>query len=161
MRTESELKRAIETYSNTIKRICFLYLKNESDTEDVFQDIFLKYALFSGVFDSSEHEKAWLIRITINRCKDVLKHFYRRNTVPIQDFENLIGNEFEDYSELLETVLSLPEKYKVVIYLFYYENYSATEISKILHKNENTIYTNLSRGRKTLKKLLGDDYLER
>lgn len=161
MRTESELKQSIETYSDTIKRICFLYLKNESDTEDVFQDVFLKYALFSGVFNSPEHEKAWLIRVTINRCKDVLKNFYRRNIVSINHLENIIGDEFESYSELLETVLSLPEKYKVVIYLFYYENYSVHEISKILHKNENTIYTNLSRGREKLKKLLGDDYLER
>ena len=72
MRQESDVEQTIGQYADMVKHICFVYMKNESDTEDVFQDVFLKYALFSEPFDSEEHKKAWLIRVTVNRCKDLL-----------------------------------------------------------------------------------------
>ena len=76
MRSEEEANRAIEQYSDTVRRICFLHLKNEADTEDIFQTVFLKYVLSSAEFQSPEHEKAWLIRVTINACRDLLKSFF-------------------------------------------------------------------------------------
>ena len=85
MRQESDVEQAIAQYADMIRHICLVYMKNESDTEDVFQDVFLKYALFSEPFDSEEHRKAWLIRVTINRCKDVLRSFFRRNTCSLEE----------------------------------------------------------------------------
>lgn len=160
MRTEEELEKAISMYSDMVKRICFVYLKNYEDTEDVFQEVFLKYVLFPDPFQSESHEKAWLIRVTINQCKDMLKNFFRKKVVYLEEVKEYVKEEVQEDSEVLEAVLSLPKKYKIVVYLYYYEGYSAVEIAKLLRKNENTIYSNLSRGRAELKKLLGGAFIE-
>lgn len=157
MRPEAEIQQTIEKYADMVKHICYVYMKNDSDTEDIFQDVFLKYALFSGQFHSEEHKKAWLIRVSINRCKDLLKSFFHSKTCPLDEAQEMAATQEEEPSEVLEAVLSLPEKYKVVIYLFYYQGYSAVEIAHILGKKENTIYTNLARGKAELKKMLGGD----
>lgn len=156
MRQEDDVEQAIEQYADMIKHICFVYMKNESDTEDVFQDVFLKYALFSEPFLSEEHRKAWLIRVTVNRCKDVLRSFFRRNTCSLEE-AGYMTVEDEGNSEVLEAVLRLSDKYKILIYLHYYEGYSAVEIADILHKNVNTVYTQLARARAELKGMLGGD----
>ena len=83
MRSEDEAERAIDLYSDTVRRICMVHLKNYSDTEDIFQTVFLKYVLHSEPFESEAHERAWIIRVTINACKDLLKSFFRANTVPL------------------------------------------------------------------------------
>lgn len=155
MRSEQEVNRAVDRYADTVKRICILYLKNTSDTEDIFQEVFLKYALSSVLFENEEHEKAWLIRVAINQCRDLMKSFFRRNTVPIDTFVSLSSDEKEDNSDVLEAVLMLPPKYKDVVYLYYYEGYSAAEIGKMLGKNTNTIYTLLSRAKDRLREKLG------
>ena len=77
MRSEEEVNAAVERYSDTIRRICMIYLKNHADTEDIFQTVFLKYILNENTFENGEHEKAWFIRVTINACKDLLKNFFR------------------------------------------------------------------------------------
>lgn len=151
MRSEEEASRAIDLYGDTVKRICMIHLKNYSDTEDIFQTVFLKYVLHAPDFDSSEHEKAWIIRVTINACKDLLKSFFRSRTLPLDSVIEKAEDSDSDHSDVLEAVLSLPRKYKDVIYLYYYEEYSAAEIGSILHKNVNTVYTLLNRGRQTLK----------
>ena len=157
MRSEEEVNRAVETYADMVRRICFYHLKNEADTEDVFQNFFLKYMLYDVVFQSSEHEKAWLLRVAINDCKDILKSFFRRNMVPLQAVKELEADIPQDHQEVLEAVLSLPKRYKDVIYLHYFEGYTAAEIGRILGKKENTVYSLLSRGRGMLKKELGGD----
>lgn len=155
MRSEQEANRAIELYADTVKRICMPHLKNPSDTEDIFQTVFLKYVLYSGTFESAEHEKAWIIRVTINACKDYLKSFFRNHTVSLEEIEGLALELPEDYSDVMEAVLSLPKKYKDVVYLFFYEQYTAVEISRILKKNVNTVYTLLARAKGILKEKLG------
>lgn len=157
MRSEAEVVRAVERYADMVKRICFYYLKNEADTEDVFQNVFLKYMMYDGLFSDEEHEKAWLLRVAINACKDYLKSFFRRNTVSLDVISEMAAEIPEDHREVMEAVLSLPEKYKDPIYLHYYEGYSAAEIGKILGKKENTVYSLLSRGRKLLKEKLGGE----
>ena len=159
MRSEDELNRAIELYSHTVKRICLIHLKNHADTEDIFQTVFLKYVLSSVVFENDEHEKAWLIRVTINACKDLLKSFFYTHTVTLDEIrEEIAPTVPESDIEVIEAVLRLPEKYRKVVYLHYYEGYTAPEISRILGKNANTIYTYLQRARQMLKKeLRGED----
>lgn len=157
MRSEEEVSRVIDEYADTVKRVCFLYLKNYADTEDIFQRVFLKYALSSAVFKNSEHEKAWFIRVSINECKDLLKSFFRKNTVPLEEALQQIHTDNNENLEVMEAVLKLPEKYRNVIYLHYYEGYSAPQIGEILSKNVNTVYTLLTRARELLKKELGGD----
>lgn len=154
MRCERELNNAIDRYSDTVRRICVLYLKNNADTEDILQTVFLKYALSNAVFENEIHEKAWFIRVTINACKDLLKSFFYSRTVPLDVLEDLAAEMPPDYTEVLAAVLELPSKYREVIYLHYYEGYSAPEIGKLLRKNVNSVYTLLNRGREMLKKKL-------
>ncbi|WP_294578121.1 RNA polymerase sigma factor [uncultured Thomasclavelia sp.] len=158
MRSEHELNRVIDQYGDTVRRICLLYLKNEADSEDIFQTVFLKYVTSTTKFDSSEHEKAWIIRVTINNCKDLLKKFFRRKTVSLDDLIEKPRSLSDDHREVIEAVLSLPQKYRDVIYLHYYEGYTAPEISQILGKNVNTVYTLLTRSKKMLREQLGGDY---
>lgn len=159
MRSEQEVNRAVETYSNMIRRLCMIHLKNHADTEDIFQTVFLKYVLSSVSFEDEAHEKAWFIRVTINACKDLLKNFFRSHVTSLDEVLEQPAEIPPDHREVLEAVLSLPRKYRDVVYLHYYEDYTAPEISKILGKNVNTIYTLLNRSRQALReKLGGDDY---
>ena len=159
MRSEEEVNRAVEQYADTVRRLCMVHLKNYHDTEDIFQTVFLKYALSSAVFETEEHEKAWLIRVTINACKDLLKSFFRTRTVPLEELIDYTEELTPDNGLVLEAVLSLPVKYRDVVYLYYYEEYSAVEISRILGKKVNTIYTLLTRSKRLLKEKLGGDGL--
>lgn len=153
------MNRAIEQYSDMIRRICMVHLKNSNDTEDIFQDVFLKYTLNSTSFVSDEHEKAWFIRVTINCCKDVLKSFFRKSTVALDEVLAQTYYVKQESKEVLSVVLSLPSKYRDVVYLYYYEGYSASEISQILNRNVNTVYTLLNRSKVMLREMLGgDDY---
>lgn len=157
MRSEQEVNLALEKYSDMIQHVCFYHLKNHADSEDVFQNVFLKYMLHDEPFNDDEHEKAWLLRVTINACKDYLKDFFRCNKMPFEILNETEACIPEEHHEVLEAVLSLPSKYKDVIYLHYYEGYKAYEIGKILNKKENTVYSLLSRGRKLLKEKLGGE----
>ncbi len=157
MRSEIEISAALDRYSDTVRRLCMVHLKNIADTEDIFQTVFLKYALSSAEFESREHEKAWFIRVTINACRDLLRSFFRRHTVSLDELTEQAAPLEEDNREVLEAVLSLPLKYKEAVYLHYYEDYTAPEIAKILGKNVNTVYTLLNRARGMLKEKLGGD----
>jgi RNA polymerase sigma factor (sigma-70 family) len=157
MRSEAETNRVIDKYGDTVKRICILHLKNQADTEDVFQTVFLKFLLKDTEFESEEHEKAWFIRVTINACKDLIKSFFRKNTVSLDEVMECPAELSEDNAEVLEAVLSLPEKYKDVVYLHYYEGYTAPQISEMLGKKVNSVYTLLTRARTILKEKLGGD----
>ena len=148
---------AVERYADTVKRLCMVHLKNTADTEDIFQTVFLKYALSSAEFESREHEKAWFIRVTINACKDLLKSFFRSRTVSLEVLAELPAELDEDKRYVLEAVLSLPDKYREVVYLHYYEDYSAPEIGRILGKNVNSVYTLLNRARQQLREKLGGE----
>lgn len=122
----------------------------------------MKYFQSDIIFENDDHEKAWIIRVTINACKDLLKSFFRSKTVSVENYLNQqleIDTTLENRM-ILEIVLSLPDKYKNVVYLHYYEGYTAVEISRILNKNVNTIYTLLSRSKKILKEKLGGENIE-
>ena len=157
MRSEAEVDRAVEQYADTVWRICTVHLKNYADTEDIFQTVFLKYALRPGSFRGPEHEKAWFIRVTVNACRDLLRRFRRAPTVPLEDLGDQPAPLPPDHREVLEAVQALPEKYRDVVYLHYYEGYTAPEIGRLLGKNVNTVYTLLTRSKELLRQKLGGD----
>ena len=107
-------------------------------------------------FQSPEHEKAWMIRVTINACKDLLRSLLRRRTVSLDEALEQPAPIPEDHREVLEAVLSLPVKYKDAVYLHYYKGYTASQIGEILGKKANTVYTLLTRARQMLKEKLGE-----
>lgn len=160
MRSEWEANRAIERYADLVRRVCMIHLKNHADTEDIFQTVLLKYVTGTTEFESEEHEKAWFIRVTVNACKDLLRSFFRSRTVSLDELLEQPEQIPEDHREVLEAVLALPDKYRDVVYLHYYEGYTAPEIGRILHKNPNTVYTLLTRAREALKKTLGGEDIE-
>ena len=155
MRSQQETERAIERHSDTVRRLCMIHLKNHADTEDIFQTVFLKYVLSPVVFESEEHERAWLIRVTLNACRDLLKSVFRSRTVPLQELVDRPDELEPEHREVLQAVLALPGKYRDAVYLHYYEGYTAPEIGRILGKNVNTVYTLLTRSRKMLQDALG------
>ena len=153
--TDYEFVVKVEEYKNMIFRLAMSYLKNTQEAEDVMQNVFIKFYINKKVFQTVEDEKAWLIRVTINASKDVLKSSWFKRTVPISDdipFEN------KEESDLFYAVHRLEPKYRAVIHLYYYENYSIKEISKILSIKETTIQTRLQRARKKLEKILEEEY---
>ena len=157
MRTETEVNSAMERYSDMILRLCIVYLKNNADAEDVFQNVFLKYTLYDRPFESDEHEKAWLIRVTVNACKDWLKSFFRSRTISMEELREYAPGASQEQYAVMEAVWSLPRPYRDVIYLHFYEGYTAPEIAGILKRNPNTVYTHLHKGKELLRELLGGD----
>lgn len=157
MRSEQELIRVIDLYADTVRRLCLLHLHNNADTDDIFQTVFLKYLQYTGNFDDTQHEKAWFIRVTINACRDLQRSFFRRHTVSLDSVLQQEAPVPEDHREVLEAVLALPQKYRQVVYLHYYEAYTVPQIADLLHKNTNTVYTQLKRAKELLKKKLGGD----
>lgn len=152
--TDDDVSAAIEKHADMVRRICFLYLKNHADVEDVFQEVFLKFFLHYSSFESDEHQKAWLCRVAFNACKDLCKSFWHRSVVSIEDLE--IPCETPEQRELMKTVLALPPDQKEVVYLHYYENRTIPEIAEIMQKNTNTVYSILRRAKAQLKKKLGE-----
>ncbi len=149
--TEEEFIEVYKRYTDTIFRLCYIYLKNQADAEDAVQSAFIKLMQSKKYFENEEHEKAWLIVTARNYCKDVLKCFWK---VRRTDFEKLPEASYvneDEGSEVLEKILALPEKYKTVLYLYYYEEYAVKEIAKLLKRNESTVQTQLVTARKKLK----------
>jgi RNA polymerase sigma-70 factor (ECF subfamily) len=138
-----------------IFRLAMTYLKNIPDAEDVTQDVFIKLYKHKKEFSSAEYEKAWLIRVTINASKDVLKSAWLKRNVPIMED---IAFEHKEQSDLFFTVHRLDYKYRIVIHLYYYEDYSIKEIAKILKIKETTIQTRLQRARKQLEEILNREF---
>ncbi len=148
-----DIDAALDRYAHMIRRICFLYLKRREDVEDVFQDVFLSYLQRQDPFQSEEHEKAWLLRTAINRCKDLTGAFWHRQVGALD--EDMMALVPEESHELLEAVNQLPPQERTAIYLFYYEGYSAQEIAGMTGRKTNTVYSHLHRARKRLYKKLG------
>jgi len=145
---------AIQKHADMVRRICFLYLKNYADVEDVFQEVFLKFFLNAESFQGEEHQKAWLCRVTFNKCKDVCKSSWRNKVVSIEEMD--IPYESPERNEQIKAVFDLPPEYKELIYLHYYEGRTIPEIAEILQKNTSTVYSRLRRAKALLKKKAGE-----
>lgn len=145
-----------DKYKNTVYRTAFAYCRNTADAEDITQEVFIKHFQRDKNFPDEESEKAWLIRVTANRCKDLFKSFrYRNCTVPLDEV-NLIYETPEE-SDVYHAVMELPAKYRLVIHLYYYEEYSVKEIGGIIGKSETAVQTQLYRARNLLRKALGKE----
>ena len=149
----------VEKYSDMVYRLALSRTRNKENSEDVFQEVFLRISKRIPDFESEEHEKAWLIRTATNICKNALRHWWRRRE-NIEDFHDLPGSEDIKTDEVLQTVMDLPDKYKAVVYLYYYEGYSSVEIAEILKKPRSTVRNYLHEARAILKERLGDDFDE-
>lgn len=145
----------IEKYGDMVTRICIMNLRNSEDAKDCFQDVFIKL-YHHDTFESQEYLKAWLIRVTMNTCKDYQRKFYK----PIINIDEVILSNPQEELILLPVLLTMKDKYKNILYLHYYEGYKVQEISNILHIKENTVKSRLKRGREILRIKLGDEYNE-
>lgn len=146
---EQEINELVEKYSSQIFRISYCILCNKQDAEDAVQETFLKYITKAPEFKDEEHRKAWLIRVSANISKNMLMFRLKRETVNIEDIDN-IGISQNDF-ELLELIMSLPAKYKIVMTLYYVEGYKSKEIADIIGINEDAVRKRLQKGRELLK----------
>lgn len=156
MRIQTEL--LMEKYKDHVFAAAFHVCKNAADADDVVQETFIQYHTGSDQFENEQHIKAWLIRVAINRAINVTRSFWRRQSIPLEDYMQTLTFETPEAGTLFEEVMGLPEKYRVVLHLFYYEDYSVREISKILRVTESNVKVRLSRGRKLLKKALKEEW---
>lgn len=153
---EFQARRLVNLYADMILRISYQYLKQTCDAEDICQTVFLKYLVSDMTFDSIEHEKAWIIRTTINACKDHLKSAFFRRTVALDDAAQIAAPAVPD-NWLLDAMKGLPEKHRISLYLYYYEEYSAREIAEVMGVSESAVNQYLTRGRRKLRTLITDE----
>lgn len=149
---------AFQKYGDRIFSAAFSICRNRADADDVVQDTLIRYYSLGKDFESEAHLKAWLLRVAINRAKDIVSAFWRKNKVDWEEYmDELVFEEPED-SRLFEAVMRLPEKYRAVIHLFYHEDYAVEEISSILRRPEGTVKSQLNRGKKLLKNMLQEEW---
>ena len=165
------LQQKIDKYSDMLYRIAFIQLKNSQDAEDVVQETFYQFIKGRKEFETEEHEKAWLIKVTLNGCRKVWRSaWYRhREDLPEQELHGGLETEAdssmesavlqkERRREIMEAVMKLPGKYREVIHLFYYQQMSIKEIALVTERKESTVTSQLTRGREMLKKNLKEEY---
>jgi RNA polymerase sigma-70 factor (ECF subfamily) len=151
--TGEYISQTVKKYSDTLLRLSYTYVKNTADAEDITQDVFMSLIKREIPFESEEHEKAWLLRLTINKCKNHLKSGWIRHNTALDETiaESIPDEHFTGENSVLEAVMALPEKYRTPIHLFYYNEMSIKEIAAAIGKKEATVGTLLARGRKLLK----------
>jgi len=151
---ENNYQLTVEEYGNMVYRLAFFYTNSKYDADDIYQDVFFKYLQNKRQFKNEEHKKAWLIKVTINSCKKLWLSSWKRKTDLLSEE---IKFETEEDIGLYNEIKKLPKKYRVVIHLFYYEQYSIKEIGLILKQKESTIRTWLTRARKLLKNQIKEE----
>ena len=145
-------------YKNNIYAAAFSICADAGDAEDVVQETFIQYYMTHKNFESEQHIRAWLLRVAINKSKNICSSFWRKNRMPLEEYMETLTFETKESRDLFEEVMKLPEKYRVVVHLFYYEDYSVKEIAAILKTTENNVKVRLSRGRTMLKETLKEGW---
>lgn len=145
----ADAREAVERYGDMLFRLCFVLLRNRQDAEDAVQDCFMRYLSKAPHFESGEHEKAWLLRVASNHCKNVLRFRHAHPSVSIEEIQPF--SETESDREILTVLLALPCNYKTVLQLYYIEGYKTAEIASVLHLSLSTVKKRLEKGRKLLK----------
>lgn len=156
--TEELFCQHYEKYKNTVYSVIFNYVQNTEDTADLMQEVFVKLYTAGTDFTNEEHMKAWLIRVSANLCKNHLRSAKVRKIVPLE--EDIPFFDKDENNDLIRVVFTLPEKYRIPLHLFYYEEYSIKEIGDVLDMPEATVKIRLKRGREKLSKILNkEDWL--
>jgi len=148
----------VNRHENRVYRTALAIMGNKTDAEDIMQEIFFKVISNTPVFESEKHETAWLTRVTVNQCRSLLRSSWWRKTEPLLDTYPAQNDTEQD---LIEIVQKLPQKYRIAIYLFYYEGYSIKEIAEITSQKESTVKSHLKRAREKLRDYLEDENFER
>ena len=151
---QAETDRIVDTYSDMVYKLAYAQVRNKNDADDIYQEVFLRYVRKKPAFESTENEKAWFIRVTVNCCKNFWNTPFRNRT---QSLEDNIVFQSEEESYLKPLVEQLPEAYRAVVHLFYYEDMAVLEISKVLGRKEATVRVQLMRSRKLLRDILEGD----
>lgn len=154
----NDLDSLFRTYGDMLYRLALVRTRSAADAEDVVQEVFLRCLKTAPRFESAEHQKAWLIKVTVNCSKSLLGSAFRRHSVPEDAAGELVSDAEQSYSDVYEAVLKLPEKYRTAIHLFYYEDYSVKEIASLMRTTESTVKSWLHRARGMLKESLGGNY---
>ena len=148
----------MERYCDNLFAVAFNVCKNAADADDIVQETFLEYYLTAKNFETEQHIRSWLIRVAINKAKNVNRSFWRQHKVSLEEYMETLVFETPEDEALFETVMSLPDKYRIVIHLYYYEDYSVHEIAKALRLTENNVRVRLMRGRKILREVLKEEW---
>ncbi len=143
------IEKMVLTYSDMLYRICVVMLGNDADAQDAVQDTFCRYLERPAKFADKEHEKAWLIRVATNRCRDMLRFRLRHPKVDLEEIT--AGYEDPEYSEVLAELMKLPLPVKSAVYLYYIEGYKTAEVAELLKISTNAVKKRLQRGRKMLR----------
>lgn len=160
--SRDELEKIINQYGDAVYRMAFIHVKNHDVADDIYQDVWMKLIRQKAYIEPKEHLKAWLLRTTINCCKDYWKSSWiqriswKEKEVNEKPYEE-VNKEEQSIGYITECVQRLPEKYRAILHLYYYEDYSQKEIAKLLHMNENTVACRLVRGRERLGKMLEEE----
>lgn len=153
---DDEFTRIALKYSDSIFRIAFNYSRSRADSDDIVQNVLLKYYKCDKEFESEEHIRNWLLRVAVNESKKLLISPFKKKIIPLDEVGEELIFEHKEESDLYYAVMELPPKYRITVYMYYYEDYSVEEIADILKVNSSTIRTCLMRAREKLKsKLLG------
>ena len=151
----------VERFHQNLFAVAFNVCKNSEDAEEVVQDAFIQYHLKRLDFQSEEHIRAWLIRVTINKAKNAARTFWWRHRRSLEETMAALTFDDQESERLFEAVIALPQKYRIVVHLFYYEDYSVHEMAELLSLSESNVKTRLSRARAmlrdTLKEVWSDD----
>lgn len=151
------LEALIERYQKSLYAAAFNICQNPEDANDVVQDTFIRYYTSQKEFRDEEHLKAWLLRVAVNQSKDLARSFWRRNRISIEEYAGEIPFESQEDRDLFEAVMGLPEKYRDVIHLYYYEDLSVKEIAQILRLSQGSVKMRLSRGRSFLRDVFREE----
>ena len=151
---DDEYTRIFNLFKNDVYRLAFSYTKNYFETDDIVQSVFIKLYKNFDKFEDDICIKKWLIKVTINECKTLFLSAWKRKIFSITDKEENVAIDKQKDSNLIDSLFQLPKKYRIVLFLFYYEVYKIKEIAEILNVKEATIKTRLSRGRSLLKDVL-------
>ena len=156
LRTDKEITEIYHRQIDTVYRICYSFMKNKPEAEDMVQETFLRLIASGKTFENQRHEKAWLIVTASNLCKDQLKRLYRTDE-DLDEHTELAGDRGPEANPVLEAIFRLPPDYKTAVYLYYFEGYTTREIAGLLHCPQPTVRTRLARARKQLKTMVGGD----
>ena len=154
----NDLDSLFQTYGDMVYRLALVRTRSAADAEDVVQEVFLRCLKNKPSFESAEHQKAWLIKVTVNCSKTLLGSAFRRHSVPEDAMGELVSEDEAPDSTVYDAVMKLPEKYRTAIHLYYYEEYSVKEIAAAMRTTESTVKSWLHRARGLLKEELGGEF---